>query len=149
MLSASCRPFRTTHDKVMLCVIRKFNDFLNTCPFVCREKPHDVEWLELAKHKVPLLLNYAQCRLLAQDYYSVIEHCTEVLQLDPDNVKALFRRAKAHYGAWNPQEAREDFQRAAELDPTLQSAVNKELKAIDKTQHERDIEDKKRLQSLF
>ncbi|XP_061402912.1 AH receptor-interacting protein [Musca vetustissima] len=114
-----------------------------------KEKPHDVEWLELAKHKVPLLLNYAQCKLLAKDYYAVIEHCTEVLQLDPDNVKALYRRAKAHFGAWNPKEAREDFQRAAELDPSLQMAVQKELKAIDKTQHERDLEDKKRLQSLF
>ncbi|XP_075155896.1 AH receptor-interacting protein [Haematobia irritans] len=114
-----------------------------------KEKPHDVEWLELAKHKVPVLLNYAQCRLLAQDYYAVIEHCTEVLKLDPQNVKALFRRAKAHFGAWNPNEARDDFQQALELDPSLQTAVNKELKAIERTQHERDLEDKRRLQALF
>ncbi|XP_037820608.1 AH receptor-interacting protein [Lucilia sericata] len=114
-----------------------------------KEKPHDVEWNDLAKLKVPVLLNYAQCRLLAQDYYAVIEHCNDVLQLDPDNVKALFRRAKAHVGAWNPQEARDDFLRAAKLDSSLQTTVHKELKAIDRIQHERDLEDKKRLQALF
>lgn len=103
----------------------------------------------MAKLKVPVLLNYAQCRLLAQDYYAVIEHCNDVLHLEPDNVKALFRRAKAHFGAWNPKEARDDFLRAAELDNTLQAAVHKELKAIEKIQQERDIEDKKRLQALF
>lgn len=114
-----------------------------------KEKPHDVEWLALAAIKVPLLLNYAQCRLLDRDYYAVIEHCTEVLDLDKDNVKALFRRAKAHAGAWSPAEARSDFLKAAELDPTLKAVVNKELQAIDAEQRKRDAEDKLRLQNLF
>lgn len=103
----------------------------------------------MAKLKVPVLLNYAQCRLLANDYYAVIEHCNDVLKLDSNNVKAYFRRAKANFGAWNPKEAREDFLKAAELDPSLQVAVLKELKAIDRVQHERDVEDKQRLQALF
>ncbi|XP_017473513.1 PREDICTED: AH receptor-interacting protein [Rhagoletis zephyria] len=114
-----------------------------------KEKPHDEEWLALAKIKVPLLLNYAQCRLLDCDYYAVIEHCTEALDLDKNNIKALFRRAKAHAGAWNPVEARRDFLKAAELDPGLKAAVNKELQALDEGQRIRDAEDKKRLQKLF
>ncbi|XP_053949640.1 AH receptor-interacting protein [Anastrepha ludens] len=114
-----------------------------------KEKPHDEEWLALAALKVPLLLNYAQCRLLDLDYYAVIEHCTEVLELDKNNVKALFRRAKAHAGAWKPVEARNDFLKAAELDPGLKALVNKELQAIDAEQRARDAEDKKRLQKLF
>lgn len=48
-----------------------------------REKPHDDEWLELQKQKVPLLLNFSQCKLLANEFYPVIEHCTEVLDIDP------------------------------------------------------------------
>lgn len=115
----------------------------------CREKPHDVEWLALAAIKIPLLLNYAQCRLLDCDYYAVIEHCTEVLDLDKNNIKALFRRAKAHVGAWNPTEARNDFLKAAELDPSLKAVVNKELQVIDEEQRKRDAEDKFRLQKLF
>lgn len=108
-----------------------------------------MEWNDLAKLKVPVLLNYAQCRLLAQDFYAVIEHCNEILQLDPKNVKALFRRAKAHVGAWSPQEARDDFLQAAELDTSLKAVIQKELKAIERLQHQRDLEDKKRLQALF
>uniref|UniRef100_A0A1A9W8Z5 AIP/AIPL N-terminal FKBP-type PPIase domain-containing protein n=1 Tax=Glossina brevipalpis TaxID=37001 RepID=A0A1A9W8Z5_9MUSC len=114
-----------------------------------KEKPHDIEWLELAKLKIPVLLNYAQCRLLSNDYYAVIEHCNEILQLDPDNVKAYYRRGKAHFGAWNPEEARKDFQRTVELDPMLQKMIGKELKAIDEAQQERDLQDKRSLQHLF
>lgn len=51
--------------------------------FEFREKPNDEEWLELIRVKIPILLNYAQCRLLDKDYYAVIEHCTEVLKHEP------------------------------------------------------------------
>ena len=44
-----------------------------------------------------------------------------------DNVKALFRRAKAHAAVWNIKEAQEDFAKANELDPSLESAIKKEL----------------------
>ena len=103
----------------------------------------------MAKIKVPLLLNYAQCRLLDKDYYAVIEHCNEVLRLDANNVKAFYRRAKAHAGAWNPEEARRDFQNAVDLDADLKTAVVKEFKALDEEQRLRDIQDKIKLQKLF
>jgi len=35
--------------------------------------------------KIPLLLNYAQCKLLNKEYYSVIEHCSTVLKTEPGN----------------------------------------------------------------
>jgi len=47
------------------------------------EKPNDEEWLSLNQMKIPLLLNYAQCKLLNKEYYSVIEHCTTVLKTEP------------------------------------------------------------------
>lgn len=90
------------------------------------EKPGEKEWLELEKQKVPLLLNFSQCKLYEKEYYSVIEHCSTVLKSDPDNVKALFRRAKAHVGAWNPQQARGDFTRVMQLDHSLMATVQKE-----------------------
>lgn len=46
------------------------------------EKPHDVEWNELEKQKIPILLNFAQCKLLEGDYYAVIEHCNSVITSD-------------------------------------------------------------------
>jgi AH receptor-interacting protein len=48
-----------------------------------REKPEDEEWLELRSQKIPLLLNFSQCKLLMNEYYPVIEHCSEVLTIDP------------------------------------------------------------------
>ncbi|XP_055544365.1 AH receptor-interacting protein [Wyeomyia smithii] len=115
-----------------------------------KEKPNDTEWLELAKLKVPLLLNYSQCMLLDQDYYAVIEHCSEVLEkYDKNNVKALFRRAKAHVGAWNPDQARKDFERTAELDPTLATAVAKELKNLQELIRLKNVEDKLKFQKMF
>jgi hypothetical protein len=33
--------------------------------------------------------------------------------------QALFRRAKAHMGAWNPSQAKEDFTRVMQLDESL------------------------------
>lgn len=114
-----------------------------------KEKPYDTEWFDLAKYKVPLLLNYSQCKLMDKDYYTVIEHCTEVLKHDPDNVKALFRRAKAHVGAWNPDEAKNDYSRAAELDPQLSVAVQKELNSLAEEIRLHDIEDKLKYQNIF
>ncbi|RZC22685.1 TPR 11 domain containing protein [Asbolus verrucosus] len=96
-----------------------------------KEKPHEEEWNELDKMKVPLLLNFAQCKLSQGDYYPVVEHCTTAIKTEPDNIKAYFRRAKAHVGAWNTKEAFEDLKKATELDPSLATAVKKEMAALE------------------
>merc|ERR1712071_132657 len=95
--------------------------------------------------KMPLLLNLAQCRLSLGEFYE----CVEVLKHRPDNVKALFRRAKAQVGAWAPQEARQGFQRVSELDPSLKAACVKEMAAIDVLEKSKDLEDKEKMTKLF
>ena len=128
----------------------KYAEALGCLEQLClREKPRDEEWNRLDKMKIPFLLNYAQCKLLEKDYYEVIEHASTVLEKDQDNVKALYRRAKAHLGAWNPDSAREDFKRAAELDPTLQRTVKKELENLDRLIKEHNAEDGRKLKALF
>ena len=64
-------------------------------------------------------------------------------------MKALYRRAKAHVGAWNPEEAKTDFARVIELDPSLTGAVQKELKHLEDLQREKDLRDKEKLKGLF
>ena len=95
-----------------------------------REKPHAKSWHDIAKRKVPLLLNYAQCKLLMKEYTEVIRHTTSVLEIEDDNVKALYRRGKAHSARWDVQEAEEDLKRAAKLDASLVKAVEKELRSL-------------------
>ncbi|XP_017775835.1 PREDICTED: AH receptor-interacting protein [Nicrophorus vespilloides] len=113
------------------------------------EKPRDVEWNIINEKKLPILLNYALCKLFEGDFYTVIEHCTTVLESEPDNVKALYRRAKAHVGAWNPDLARRDFNRVIELDTKLISTVKKELNLLDEMIKTKNTEDKNKLKRLF
>lgn len=96
----------------------------------------------LNKMKIPILLNYAQCKLLESEYYSVIEHCTTVLETEPNNAKALFRRGKAHVGAWNFQEAKTDFRKLLEVDPKLRNLVSQELQKLEKLRKAKEAEDK-------
>lgn len=114
-----------------------------------REKPKDVEWLELATAKVPLLLNYSQCKLLQKEYYRVIECCTEALSYEPDNLKAFYRRGKGHVGAWNPEKAQEDFYRCIELDPSLKPAITKEINALKEKIKSMEDQDKEKFRKLF
>lgn len=48
-----------------------------------REKPAEDEWNALNSQKLPLLLNFAQCKLSQGEFYSVIEHCSTVLTSEP------------------------------------------------------------------
>ena len=66
-----------------------------------------------------LLLNYAQCKPLNKEYYSVIEHCSTVLKTEPDNVKALYRRGKAYINTRDEKNGIKDLRRATEIDSFL------------------------------
>lgn len=66
-----------------------------------------------------------------------------------DNVKALFRRGRAHLGAWNPEEAKEDFRKVLTLDPSLTNVVQKELQKLEECIKQRNEQDKAKLQKLF
>jgi len=128
----------------------KYRDALGRLEqLMLREKPGEEEWEQLLQLKIPLLLNFSQCKLSNGEYYAVIEHCSEVLQHQPDNVKALFRRGKAHVGAWNPQEAKADFEAVIQLDNSLTKACRKEISDIELLEKMKDKEDKARMTKLF
>ncbi len=114
-----------------------------------REKPGDPEWKTLDDMKIPFLLNYSQCKLISHEYYQVIKHTSTVLEKQPDNVKALFRRAKAHAAVWNPDEAIQDFQQAVKLDPSLTNCVAKELQKLETASQKKLESDKMKWKNLF
>lgn len=64
-------------------------------------------------------------------------------------MKALFRRAKAHVGVWNPEDARADFEKVLELDSTLESLVKKEVLVLENLIQTKNTEDKEKLKKLF
>ncbi|KAG8144526.1 hypothetical protein E2320_013022, partial [Naja naja] len=90
-----------------------------------------------------------KCLLELGEYYEVLEHTTEILQKHNENVKAYFKRAKAHAAVWNEKEARADFMKAAQLDPSLAAAVRKELRILGERMRSKHVEDRKRYRDLF
>ncbi|XP_077627558.1 AH receptor-interacting protein isoform X2 [Crocuta crocuta] len=44
-----------------------------------KEQPGSPDWVQLDEQITPLLLNYCQCKLVAQEYYEVLDHCSSIL----------------------------------------------------------------------
>lgn len=114
-----------------------------------KEQPGSPDWIQLDQQITPLLLNYCQCKLVAEEYYEVLDHCSTILNKYDDNVKAYFKRGKAHAAVWNAQEAQADFAKVLQLDPALAPVVSRELRALDARIRQKDQEDKARFRGIF
>ena len=66
-----------------------------------------------------------------------------------DNVKALYRRAKGHVGAWNTDDAKKDFQKCMELDSSLTKSINRDLEQLNQDIKLNEVEAKLRYKKLF
>ena len=56
--------------------------------------------------------------LVKKEYTTAIMHLNTVLKRDPENVKGLYRRATAHSGSWNIEQAERDWTELARVDPS-------------------------------
>lgn len=112
--------------------------------FMLREKPNDIEWNELNEKKIPILSNFSMCKFYLKDYYSCIEHVNQILETHPSNVKALYRRAKAQAAVWNFDEARKDYEKCRQLDPTLTNEIANQLQHLEKLEKEHDRKESER-----
>ncbi len=80
-------------------------------------------------------MNIAACNIKGKDYESAVSACNEALKLDPYNVKALYRRARAvalpiNSGVEDFREAMTDLKRIVEvIDPQYGPAL-KELRRL-------------------
>ncbi|KAL7197754.1 hypothetical protein ACSBR2_020308 [Camellia fascicularis] len=68
-------------------------------------------------------LNNAACKLKLGEYREASTLCTKVLEVDPMNVKALFRRSQAYRRTSELEKAEADIKRALTIDPN-----NREVK---------------------
>jgi len=85
--------------------------------------------------KLMCYLNIAACNLKMKEYQTSVEACNEALILDPNNVKALYRRARAKVLPINAnheayQQAIDDLNKGIQIDPQ-NSAIKKELKRLE------------------
>lgn len=61
----------------------------------------------------------------------------------------MFRRGKAHIGAWNPDLAEQDFKNLKSINPALANTIDKELENLRKLRQEKEEEDRKALKNMF
>ncbi|XP_053207595.1 AH receptor-interacting protein-like [Panonychus citri] len=99
---------------------------------ILKEKPGDEEWISLDKMRIPFYSNLAQCKLNLSDYYGAKRACDEVINREPTNVKAWFRRGKANLEIGEFDLAVGDFDKSAILDPNLQQSVSKLKVTVEK-----------------
>ncbi|XP_030307268.1 AH receptor-interacting protein isoform X2 [Calypte anna] len=114
-----------------------------------KEQPGSPDWIDLDQKITPLLLNYCQCKLQCEEYYEVLDHCSSILNKYEDNVKAYFKRGKAHAAVWNVAEAQADFAKVLSLDPSLRPVVSRELRSLEARLREKEAEDKIRFKGIF
>lgn len=66
---------------------------------------------------INLYNNMAQCHLLERNFVTVVELCSKLLEFDPENVKALYRRGNAYFELNQFSVSSEDFTKVLELEP--------------------------------
>ncbi|CAJ2671797.1 unnamed protein product [Trifolium pratense] len=88
-------------------------------------------------------LNNAACKLKLEEYTEAARLCTKVLEQDPLNVKALYRRCQAYLKTSDLEKAEADIKKALIIDPNNREIKleYKELKLKQKeyTKYEADI----------
>lgn len=114
-----------------------------------KERPKDSDWNRLNDMKAPFLLNLAQVKLMQGEYYECIKYTDEVLRRDPENIKALFRRAKAHASVWNLNDARKDFKKCIEYDKNMAKTVSKCIHELAERESLKNREDRERFGRMF
>lgn len=91
----------------------------------------------------PLLLNWALILIRQGRWKQAERKCTEVLMdIEKENVKALYRRGQCNIHLGNHEQARSDLRRAAELDTSIKAEVAKHMQTVDEMQRAADEKDK-------
>lgn len=84
--------------------------------YLKEEFPSPEEEGKLKKASIPCLLNRAACSLAMKEYNKAIKDCSDVLAIDPENIKALSRRGQAFLQTKDFDEAIDDLSKAISLE---------------------------------
>ena len=103
---------------------------------------------EIVSLRTVSLLNLAACQLKLQQYDHVVRNCSRVLEVEPGNVKSLYRRARALLAMKDYESARNDAEKAKGLDPGNQ-AVGELLRAVDIQESAHRAKYKDALKAMF
>eukprot|EP01065_Artemidia_motanka_P032948 TRINITY_DN39928_c0_g1_i1.p2 TRINITY_DN39928_c0_g1~~TRINITY_DN39928_c0_g1_i1.p2 ORF type:complete len:497 (+),score=180.20 TRINITY_DN39928_c0_g1_i1:94-1491(+) len=100
------------------------------------------------KLRVPCLTNLAAVELALKDFKGCVESCTKALEVEPSNVKALIRCAKAKNELDQWDAAKADLSRVLEIEPGNADA-EKEMAKVKAKVRKQDAKDRQAYGNLF
>eukprot|EP01060_Flectonema_neradi_P019175 TRINITY_DN2618_c2_g1_i2.p1 TRINITY_DN2618_c2_g1~~TRINITY_DN2618_c2_g1_i2.p1 ORF type:complete len:558 (+),score=142.37 TRINITY_DN2618_c2_g1_i2:78-1751(+) len=103
---------------------------------------------ELKQATLPLLTNLAAVQLELKEYYNAEKNCTKALEVNPKNVRAITRRAKAKRLRGDFAGAADDAKKLLQLEPE-NTAAKAELAAISKAKAEQKKKDRATFAGMF
>ncbi|KAK7864395.1 hypothetical protein R5R35_010986 [Gryllus longicercus] len=69
-------------------------------------------------------LNLAMCYLKLDEHIEARDNCDKALDLEPTNLKGLFRRGQAYLAMGEPERAKVDFEMVLKLEPSNKAAAS-------------------------
>ena len=72
---------------------------------------------QIRKVEVPCCLNIAAAKIAEKKWDDALIECNKVLEIQEDNIKALFRRGQCHLGKRDYDWALIDLNKALEIEP--------------------------------
>ncbi|KAK4800922.1 hypothetical protein SAY86_021409 [Trapa natans] len=109
----------------------------------------DEEGKEFSETRNLLNLNMAACYLKMGETRKSIESCNKVLDANPANVKALYRRGMAYMSAGDFEEARTDFKAMIKLDKSSEPDAKAALLKLKQKEQEVESKARKQFRGLF
>eukprot|EP01059_Diplonema_ambulator_P026127 TRINITY_DN4330_c0_g1_i2.p1 TRINITY_DN4330_c0_g1~~TRINITY_DN4330_c0_g1_i2.p1 ORF type:complete len:492 (+),score=178.40 TRINITY_DN4330_c0_g1_i2:1142-2617(+) len=92
------------------------------------QKKSEEEVKEARELNLVINNNLAQARLKLQDWQGAVQYATEVLSVDPENTKAMFRRGQAYLALGDLDGAKGDLEAVQKVDPKSVASALQELK---------------------
>ncbi|MCL4122766.1 UNVERIFIED_CONTAM: hypothetical protein GTU68_041537, partial [Idotea baltica] len=114
---------------------KKVTDYVQYDSGLSNEEKEESHSTLLAGH-----LNLSMCHLKLKNYMAVKEHATKVLEMDPNNVKAYFRRGQALLNLSDVDEAKNDFEKCLSLDPSNKAALHQVQLCVGKKKQQKQKE---------
>ncbi|KAL0273021.1 UNVERIFIED_CONTAM: hypothetical protein PYX00_005798 [Menopon gallinae] len=112
-------------------------DYVNSNAGSPGEESEDEKALLLAAR-----LNLGLVHLKLNQCYEAKMECDKALELDPQNVKGLFRRGQAYLEIGEPEKAKADFEAVLKIEPTNKLAASQIVACCNKIKQHREKEKK-------
>lgn len=108
----------------------------------------DEEKKKASALKLPCYLNTAVCLMKTKSWKEVIENCNKALEIDPANVKALYRKGSALIDLDDWEQAKLCLEKALQHDPSNKE-IKQEIARLRKKITEQNQKDKKIFSGMF